>query len=548
MRQTTRLLLYAITLLGTAVTLHGQTADTIYHNAKFVTVDGRFRIVTGLAVKDDRILAADDILKLRPLAGPRTKLVDLKGRTVIPGLIDNHLHFMRDALRWNQQTRIDGVTSRARALEAIAAKARSSPEGRWVFVLGGWSENQFADQPGGFTKEELDAAAPRNPVLVQKSYMAAYTNTLADQALGGNGVGTGGGYRGKGKGKDGGMRKGGGMGGGDAGARGVINAALDRFLPEPGEAEAQQNLRDFSLVLNALGLTTVYDVGRDTDGPVELCARLAAEGRATLRVFHTLRYSANDASQADEAAALVQRSKPLQNDAWSGLIGMGEHTYNPIHDSTMRLVRYSVADLAPFEKIAAAAAAGGWHIHDHAMQDSTITAYMDVFERVAARGSIARWTLAHCDTITPASIARAKQLGLTLAIHNKTAKPAGRDGDSPPLKAIQDSGIIWGLGSDGGVVAPINPFTTLWWAVTGRIFPDQVAIQQPVTREQALIAHTRSNAWLLFKEKDLGSLEPGRLADFLVLDRDYLTVPAEEIRDIRPVMTVVGGKVVVGAP
>lgn len=548
MRHATLLLLYAVNLSGLAVTLHGQTADTIYHNAKFVTVDGQFRIVTGLAVKDDRILAAEDLLKLKPLAGPSTKLVDLKGRAVIPGLIDNHLHFLRDALRWNQQTRLDGITSRARALETIAAKARSSPKGRWVFVLGGWSENQFADRPGGFTKEELDAAAPENPVLVQKSYMAAYTNTLADRALGGNGVGTGGGYRGKGKGKDGGMRRGGGMGGGDAGARGVISAALDRFLPEPGEAEALQNIRDFSLVLNALGLTTVYDVGRDTDGPVELCAKLASEGRATMRVFHTLRYSANDAAQADKAAALVQRGRPLQNDAWSGLIGIGEHTYSPIHDSTMRLVRYSAADLAPFEKIAAAAAAGGWHIHDHAMQDSTITAYMDVFERVAARGSIARWTLAHCDTITPASIARAKQLGLTLAIHNKTAKPAGSDGDSPPLKAIQDSGIIWGLGSDGGVVAPINPFITLWWAVTGRIFPDQVAIQQPVTREQALIAHTRFNAWLLFKEKEIGSLEPGKLADFLVLNRDYLAVPAEEIKDIRPVMTVVGGKVVVGSP
>ena len=530
----------ALLFLALATALSAQTADTIYHNAKFVTVDGAFRVVSGLAVKGDRILAADDIAKLKPLAGPQTKLVDLKGRTVIPGLIDNHLHFLRDALRWKQQTRIDGITSRAKALEIIAAKAKTSPEGQWVFVLGGWSEDQFADQPGGFTKTELDAAAPKNPVLIQKSYMAAYTNTLADAALGGSsGQNSGGMRKGKGKGKSGGS-----MGGGDSGARSVINSALDRFLPEPSENEALQNIRDFSSVLNSLGLTTVYDVGRNTDGPIELCAKLATQNQATLRVFHTLRYSANDPAQADEAVALIQRSKPLQTDAWSGLVGIGEHTYGPIHDSTMRLTRYSAEDLAPFEKIAAAAAAGGWHIHDHAMQDSTITAYMDVFERVAAQGSVARWTLAHCDTITPSSIARAKQLGLTLAIHNKTAKPAGRDGDSPPLKAIQDSGIVWGLGSDGGVVAPINPFTTLWWATTGKIFPDRVAIQQPVTREQALIAHTRANAYLLFKEKDLGSLETGKLADFLVLDRDYLTVNADEIKDIRPAMTVVGGKVV----
>lgn len=533
-------------VLSFAGSLRAEPADTIYYNAKIVTVDAGFRIVSGLAVKDDRILAADDIANLKSLSGPGTKLVDLQGRTVIPGLIDNHLHFLRDALRWQHQTRIDGITSRARALEAIAAKANASAAGEWVFVLGGWSEDQFADQAGGFTREELDAAAPRNPVLIQKSYMAAYTNTLADEALADAGSGTTGG---KGKGKGGGMRKGGGGGGGgDSGARTLINRALDRYLPEPDEAEALENLAAFSGVLNAMGLTTVYDVGRDTDGPIELCAKLAAEGRASLRVFHTLRYSANDPAEADAAIALIQGSRPRQGDAWSGVIGLGEHLYNPIHDSTMRLSRYTAEELAPFEKIAAAAAAGGWHVHDHAMQDSTISAYLDIFERVAPLGSIDRWTLAHCDLISPANIARAKQLGLTLAIHNKTAKPAGRDGDSPPLKAIQDSGIIWGLGSDGGVVAPVNPFTTLWWATTGSIFPDRVAIRDPVTREQALIAHTRSNAWLLFKEQELGSLEPGKLADFLVLDRDYLTVPESEIREIRPVMTVVGGRVVHALP
>lgn len=513
-----------------------QTADIIYHNAKIVTVDAEFRIVDGLAVKDGRVLAVDETAKLKPVAGPQTKLVDLKGRTVIPGLIDNHLHFLRDAMRWKPQTRIDGITSRAKALEVIAAKAKASVPGAWVFVVGGWSEDQFADQPGPFTQAELDAVAPNNPVFVQKSYMAAYMNSLAEAALGGSTKQEEGSMR-KGKGK-------GGSGGGDSGARSVINAVLERFLPEPSEAEALQGIREFSAMLNAMGLTAVYDVGRETDGDIGLCAKLAAQSQATLRVFHTLRYSANDPAEADEAVELIQRSKPLQNNAWSGVVGIGEHTYGPIHDSTMRLTRYSTQDLAPFEKIAGAAAAGGWHIHDHAMQDSTITNYMDIFERVAVKGSISRWTLAHCDNIKPTSIARAKQLGLTLAIHNKTVKPAGRDGDSPPLRAIQDSGIVWGLGSDGGVVSPLNPFTTLWWATTGKIFPDRVAIQQPVTREQALIAHTRSNAHLLFKENDLGSLEVGKWADFLVLDRDYLTVAADEIRDIKPLMTVVGGKVV----
>jgi predicted amidohydrolase YtcJ len=109
------------------------------------------------------------------------------------------------------------------------------------------------------------------------------------------------------------------------------------------------------------------------------------------------------------------------------------------------------------------------------------------------------------------------------------------------VRLIAGSGIIWGLGPDGGVVAPINPFSTLWWVVTGIIYPDQKVQEGVVTREQALVAHTRSNAYLLFKEKDLGSLESGKLADFVVLDRDYMTIPEDQIKEIKPVMTVVGG-------
>jgi predicted amidohydrolase YtcJ len=526
-------------LLGAA-----EYADVIYHNAKVVTVDADFRIVNGLAVRGSRILAADTMDKLKPLAGPNTRLVDLEGRTVIPGLIDNHLHFIRDALRWQHQTRLDGITSRKEALAAISTKAAASAPGDWVFVLGGWSEDQFADQAGGFSREELDAAAPKNPVFIQKSYMATYMNSLAEQQLGSEtttsqtSVRSGGMMKGKGKG----MRKGG--GGGDSGARSTINAALNRYLPEPSKSQALQGIKDFSQHLNRLGLTTVYDVGRETDGPVEYCAELAQAQQATLRVFHTLRYTANDATEASTAAATIQQTKPLQCTDWTGLIGIGEHTYGPIHDSTMRFTRYTAEELQPFELIATAAAAGGWHIHDHAMQDSTITAYMDTFERIQKQHPTPRWTLAHCDNISPSSIARAKTLGLTLAIHNKTAKPAGREADSPPIRAIQESGIIWGLGSDGGVVAPLNPFLTLWWVVTGKILPNQQALQGTVSREQALIAHTRSNAYLLFKEKDLGSLEVGKLADFLVLDKDYLSLPADQLRYLRPVLTVVGGKTV----
>jgi hypothetical protein len=303
------------------------------------------------------------------------------------------------------------------------------------------------------------------------------------------------------------------------------------------------SIRSFNTALNRMGLTTVYDVGLPMDGPMERIADLEKRGDLTLRVFHTLRYTANTPAQADQAVELISRSKPFQSDDWRGVIGIGEHTYAPIHDSAMRPADYPPEDYREFEKIADAAATGGWNIQEHAMQDGTIGHFLDIFERIQAHASTPRWTLAHCDTISPGNLERAKKLGLTVALHNHTVKPPGGSGvDSPPVKMIADSGIVWGLGSDGGVVAPISPFSTIWWVVTGKIYPDRKVQQGVVSREQALIAHTRSNAYLLFKEKDLGSLEPGKMADFVVLDRDYMTVPEDQIKEIRPLVTVVGGK------
>ena len=117
----------------------------------------------------------------------------------------------------------------------------------------------------------------------------------------------------------------------------------------------------------------------------------------------------------------------------------------------------------------------------------------------------------------------------------------------PPLKEIQDSGIMWGLGTDAFEVNQFHPFQTLYWAVTGRMVGGTVVNTHPVSREAALIAHTRSNAFLFFRENDLGSIQPGRYADMVVIDKDYLTIPAEQIKDIRPVMTIVGGRIVYDA-
>ncbi len=514
--------------------VRAQDADQVFFNGKILTVDPDFSVVEAVAVKDGRISAVGSVAELHSQVGPDTKRIDLKGRTVIPGLIDNHLHYMRGASRWRFEARIDGITSREEALKVIAAKAKAAGPGKWVFVLGGWSEQQFADRPGGFTEEELDAAAPENPVFIQKSYSRAYMNSLAAKELSSSS------NAGRSQGRSSGS-----SGRRSSGARAVINQATS-FLPERSDAERVEDVAYFNSALNRHGLTTVYDVGRGSDGDFTPVEELMKRNELTARVFHSLRYRAYNSQQADEAVALIKASTPLDNNDWFGLLGMGEHIYNPAHDSTMRSSIFGREIWNEFEKLARVAAEGGWHIHEHAMQESTASTILDIAERIDREHSMRelRWTLAHCDLISRESIERAKDLGLTLAVHNKTAKPVVDGRDSPPIALMQESGIVWGLGSDGTVVSTINPFHTLWWVTSGKVFPNEVSIRTPVSREDALIAHTRSNAFLMFKENELGSLEVGKWADMVVLDRDYLTVAVDEIREIEPIQTIVAGKVV----
>ena len=143
-------------------------------------------------------------------------------------------------------------------------------------------------------------------------------------------------------------------------------------------------------------------------------------------------------------------------------------------------------------------------------------------------------------------VERAKRLGWHITIANHTIKPRIEGIASPPIRMIQDSGILWGMGSDGTIVATYNPFHAIWEYTAGKIFPDIVKYEsnEVITREEALIAHTRSNAYLMFMEDDLGTLEAGKYADLVVLDSDYLEIPVDDVRDIRPVMTMVSGEIV----
>ena len=154
--------------------------DAIVVNGKIVTVDDRFTITQALAIKNQRIVATGSNTDIRKLADANTKVIDVKGRTVIPGLIDNHSHWIRAAE--HDELRFDGVTTRKQAIAMLTERVRVAKPGEWVTVLGGWSEEQFNDEPRGFPLVELDRLAPNTPLAVQSIYNHTYLNTAGFRA------------------------------------------------------------------------------------------------------------------------------------------------------------------------------------------------------------------------------------------------------------------------------------------------------------------------------------------------------------------------------
>lgn len=503
-------------------------ADTVFINGKILTVDKNFSIVESLAVDEERIVAIGSNADVNGLIGDTTQVIDLDGKTAIPGLIDNHIHFIRMPQRWNLQARIDGINTRQAALDVIAEKAASMEPGEWIMVQGGWSEGQFADEAGGFTLQELDAAAPNNPVFLQILYSHAFANTLAIEAVGGDP-----------------------SEGSRLGSPYIVAeppyGLLNEKMPPVSAAQLEQNVLDVIAALNQSGLTSVYDVGRPPEGDISLLDRMSTNGPLNLRVWHTLKYQAYGVEDVPSTIELIESNTANSTDDYLGLLGIGEHVYLPMFDLPNVTEPYPDEVVDEFRQISQAAASGGYRINEHSMMDITITSILDAWEQVNAETPLAplRWSLEHVLTISEENIQRARDLGVTLAVHQVSMNmPPFLQ---PPIRKMQDSGIVWGLGTDASVVSAYQPFITLGWVTTGKSINGKTINEEPVTREEALIAYTRSNAFLLHKENDIGTLEVGKLADIVVLDKDYMAIPVDEIFEIEPQLTMVGGRVVYDA-
>jgi predicted amidohydrolase YtcJ len=288
---------------------------------------------------------------------------------------------------------------------------------------------------------------------------------------------------------------------------------------------------------------------------LEIFQKWKAQGHLNIRAFCIDGAAAGTPQQVERSVQQIAQMKLFQGDSYIDNIFFGESVYTPLHDPMFALTSSPKPEqLEQWRRLATAIAQAGLPLHVHAELSSTIDAFLDQIEAINKEHPIKnlRWALAHVNQINASQLERMKKLGMSAVVNPWAVINGGimhegfGDGayDMPPLRTIQNSAIEWGLGTDGTAANQTLPFTTLYFAVTGKMAGGAKVLRQTISREDALIAHTRKNAYLVFQEANLGSIQPGKLADLVVLDRDYLTIPADQIKDIKPVMTMVSGRVV----
>jgi len=540
-------------LLAVALYAQQPAPDLVLTNGKIITVDERFSIAQAVAIRGDRIVATGTNQEIGQLAGANTRRIDLKGKAVIPGLIDNHMHLLRAAATWAKELRFDGVDSRKQAVEMLRARVKAAAPGDWIYNIGGWAHQQFTDDPRAFTREELDQIAANNPVALQESYYQVFLNSKALTILKieANAPDPAEFVKGSilrdASGKPTGVVR------GDIAATRVVANKLPRVAPEQLEASSAALVRD----MNRAGLTSFGVPGCDAD-PLAIFEKWKAEGRLNVRVFCMGGAAAGNPDGVNRSIQQLAGMKLFQGDSYIDNVFFGESVYSPLHDPMFATKSNpTVEQLEAWRKIAMAIAQAGLPLHVHAELSGTIDAFLDQIEAVNKEHPIKnlRWTLAHINQINASQLERMKKLGMYAAVHpwavinGAIMHDSFGDGafDMPPLSTIENSGIMWGLGTDGTAANQTLPLTTLYFAVTGKMAGGTKVIRQTISREDALIAHTRKNAYFVFQENNLGSIQAGKLADLVVLDRDYLTIPSDQIKDIKPVMTMVGGRIVYDA-
>jgi predicted amidohydrolase YtcJ len=514
-----------------------QTSDTVLINGKIITVDERFSIHEALAIRDGRILALGSTSEIRKTVGPATRVIDLQGRSVIPGLIDSHMHAIRAGLTFATEVNWVGVASLSEALERIRRAAETVKPGTWVIVGGGWSTNQFKERRRP-SQSELEKAAPNNPVYIQLGYSAVIMTRSGFNALKIT--------------SDADLPMGarlerdamGNLTGAITGNQPGIVALFDK-LPKPTFEQQVDGTRRFFRELNRLGLTGVGDPGGNNLPPSDYQAtfKVWQQRQLTVRVTYTLN-GQTAGSEIEELQSLTRLLPAGFGDDMLRFSGLGERVTWAMNNND----RPGDTDKAAYYQIAKWAAERGMSLTMHWNNDASVDHLLGLLERLNREVPITalRWSVAHLYDASSESLTRMKALGMGWTVQDPLYFSEDATRSMPPVMMAKRLGVRVGLGTDAHRIASYNPFTALQWFLDGKTAGGTAlrGLDDLPRREDALRSYTIDNAWFSHDEEQRGSLEIGKLADLAVLSKDYMTVPIDQIGTIESLLTMVGGKIV----
>nr|WP_028317302.1 amidohydrolase [Desulfobulbus elongatus] len=534
-------------------------ADTLLINGRIATLDPTRPEAGAAAIRDGRFVAVGDERAVQAFKGPATTVIDLKGRTAIPGLIDSHIHVIRGGLNYNMELRWDGVPSLAIALRMLHEQAARTPAPQWVRVVGGWSEFQFVERRMP-TLEEINAVAPETPVFVLHLYDRVLVNRAGLRAMG---------YTKDTPDPPGGLierdRHGNPTGLLIAKPNAMILYSSLAKGPKLGFDDQVNSTRHFIRELNRLGVTSTIDAGGGFQNYPEdyrVVEELAERGELTLRIAYNL---------------FTQRPKEEYEDfaGWAKIVSPGHGNDLYKMNGAGEMLVFSAADFEDFleprpdlqpvmeaelKKVIHLLVANRWPFRLHATYNESISRFLNVFEEIDRDIPFAglRWFFDHAETITERNMERVRALGGGIAIQDRMAFQGEYFVDrygaeaakrTPPIARMLQMGIPVGAGTDATRVSSYNPWVSLYWLVSGRTVGGLSLYDEHnrLDRTAALRLYTEGSAWFSGDEGKKGWVAEGQLADLAVLSADYFQIPEEEIKGIEAVLTIMDGKVVHGS-
>lgn len=534
-------------------------ADLIIRNGRIATQDKRRSFSSAVVIKDGRFIAVGSDKEVMAHRGNNTKVIDVRGRTVIPGLNDSHIHLIRGGLNYNLELRWDGVPSLADGMRMLREQVRRTPPPQWVRVVGGWNEFQFAERRLP-TLTEINKIAPDTPVFILHLYDRALLNQAALRAVGYN----------KNTPDPPGAEIQRDSNGNPTGAliarpnATILYATLAKGPKLPSEDQINST-RQFMRELNRLGITSVIDAGGGNQNypeDYEIINQLHQRGELTVRIAYNL-FTQRPKQEREDFAKWISMTKPGQGDDFYRMNGGGE------------MLVFSAADFEDFleprpdlatsletdlKAVVTLLAQNRWPFRLHATYDESISRFLDVFEEVNREVPFdgLHWFFDHAETISERNLERVRTLSGGIAVQHRMAfqgeyfidrygaKAAER---TPPISRMLSMDIPVGAGTDATRVASYNPFVALYWLVAGKTVGGTAMYPKTnrLDRMEALRLYTVGSTWFSNEEGKKGAIVPGQLADLAVLSEDYFSIPEERIKSLESVLTIVGGKPVYAA-